>query len=98
MRKIHNTADTSIQAYTEVKASGQIAKEKTAVLGAIRKLQPCTSRMLASSLGIERTNITRSLNDLENKNKLVKKAYKDICGTTGKTVYYYAMIDWQLIN
>lgn len=97
MRKLHNTADTSKQAYKEVKASGQIAREKTAVLDAISNFQPCTSRMLTGILGIERTNITRSLNDLENKNGLVKK-FKGICKTTGKMVYHYTLCSWELVN
>jgi len=66
MYKQHKTSENSIIAYREVLSSGKIAKEKLTVLNTIIKNQPCTSRMISKITGIERSNITRSLNDLVN--------------------------------
>ena len=98
MHKQHNTADTSLQAYNQVKASGQLAREKEIVLKAIAENQPCTSRMLHKVTGIERTNITSVLHKLENLNQAIKKAFKRPCQISGFTAAHYALTNWTEIN
>lgn len=91
----HNTAPTSREAFAAVTESGQRLKEKQKVLDTLRVHQPLTSRMLSNLLGIERTNITRSLYDLERETlPPIKVAYTDKCPNTKKRVKYYVLADY----
>jgi predicted transcriptional regulator len=93
MRKQHQTNENSTASFKECLASGQIGKEKRTVLNALLKYGACTSRMLSTYLGIERTNITRSIYNLVNTDNLVVVACNKPCITTGKTVTYYMAKD-----
>ncbi len=97
-KKKHNTADTSRASFKVLNASGQREREWQKVLAALAIHQPATSRMLSKILGIERTNITRSLNDLIEAKK-IKVAFEAPCKTTGKRVKHYTLVNWvQIID
>lgn len=95
-RKV-NVADTSIESWHIIQADGQPQREKEAVYAILQEIQPATSRMISTALGIERTNITRSLKDLENDHK-IKVAFTAPCKITGRRVYHYTLIDWSPAN
>jgi predicted HTH transcriptional regulator len=86
----HNTASTSRASFKALNASGQREREWQKVLAALAIHQPATSRMLTTIMSIERTNITRSLNDLVEAEK-IKVAFEAPCKTTGKSVNHYTI-------
>ena len=92
--KAHNTADTSIECYYQIKKEGQIQREKEIVLNTITLYQPITSRELSNITGKERGNITRSIFDLIKTGK-VQSAFTDKCKITNKRVQYYSLISWE---
>jgi predicted transcriptional regulator len=94
INKAHNTADTSIECYYQIKKEGQIQREKEIVLNTITLHQPITSRELSYMTGKERGNCTRSLFDLE-KTGSIKIAFTEKCKTTNKRVRHYTLIDWK---
>ena len=98
MRKLHNTADTSIQAYNGLNASGQLGREKEIVLKAIAADQPCTSKMLAKATGLERGNVTCALNQMTFVDEIIKIVYKKPCPITGHTASHYVLNNWVEIN
>lgn len=81
-------ADTSIKAYREIKADGQIEREEVLIYRLIKETGPTTSRALMYLSGKERGNITRTLFNLVTLEKIVI-AHKDKCPVTGKTVRFY---------
>ena len=87
-------AETSIEAWKIINERGQPQREKARVYAILEKLQPVTSRKLSEALKIERTNITRTLKDLETAG-LIKIACKAKCLSSGMTVYHYSKIDWE---
>ncbi|MES2875308.1 MAG: hypothetical protein V4708_16405 [Bacteroidota bacterium] len=93
-KKIHNTAETSIECFKIIKKAGQIQREKEIVLNTITLHQPITSRELSYITGKERGNITRSIFDLI-KAKKVKYPFTDKCPVTNKRVRYFTLIDWK---
>jgi DNA-binding MarR family transcriptional regulator len=94
-KKPHNTAQTSRLSFQEINQNGQRVREKERVLDALRQHQPLTSRSLSQLLKIERTNITRSLNDLENDAPfLVKVAFEAKCPITKRLVKFYSLTSW----
>lgn len=98
-KKNHNTAITSIESFKALNESGQRLRERAKVLEILTDCQPLTSRSISNILGIERTNITRSLFDLVNEtNPRVKVAYIDKCPVTNKKVKWYALKDWPQIK
>ncbi len=65
--------------------------DRVKALAAIRKFGPVTSRKLSTIIGLERTNVTRQLRDLEDDGLIyVSKVAK--CPTTGYTVQHYSII------
>jgi len=99
-KKFRNIAFTSRISYKICLETGQIARETKLVYKTIKELQPCTSRMLANHLKIERSNITRCLYDLENDSKenLIIVAFRDKCKITNRLVNYYTLKDWRADN
>jgi DNA-binding MarR family transcriptional regulator len=94
-QKRHNTAITQREAYKAINQSGQRVTEKEIVFNAIREHQPLTSRQLSRKIGIERTNITRSIEDLEEETPpKIKVAKIEKCPITGKRVKWYSLPEW----
>ena len=87
-----NVADTSIEAYHQVKRNGLIENEKAKALSIMKENEPLTCRGLSLLSGIEKTNCTRILYDLEREEK-VKIAFKGKCKHTNMTVRYYEIIE-----
>ena len=90
----HKAAETSIEAWKIINERGQPQREKAKVYAILDRLQPVTSRKLSEELNIERTNITRTLKDLETAG-FIKIACKAKCPTSGMNVYHYSKIDWE---
>ena len=94
-KKKYGTAATSRESFTAIYNSGQRQREKGKVLKAIAEHQPVTSRMLSMIIGIERTNITRSLYDLVHDSPAkIKEAFTDKCSHTRRRVNHYTLADW----
>ena len=89
-----NVAETSLEAYRIIKSEGQITRETDLVLKIIAEQQPITSRRIAYLTKKERSNITRSLFNLVDAEK-VKYPFTDKCPVTNKRVRYYTLIDWK---
>lgn len=89
--KQHRTAYTSILSWKEIIRKGLPIREKSLVCKYLRSAtEPRTSRRIAEELQKERTNITRSLNDLVN-DGIVEIPFSAKCPVTGKRVYHYRM-------
>lgn len=86
--KKHRTAFTSRLSFMQLNESGQRVTEAAMVIELLNKYPPLSSRQISSYLQVERTNICRSLRDLQDQGK-VKIAYLGRCEKTGKTVQYY---------
>jgi predicted HTH transcriptional regulator len=86
----NNTASTSMASFKALNASVQREREWQKVLAALAIHQPATSRMLTTIMSIERTNITRSLNDLVAAKK-IKVTFEAPCKTTGKSVNHHTI-------
>lgn len=86
--KKQRTAFTQRLSYKAFNESGQRETEKAKVLELLSKCVPLTSRQIAFALEKERTNITRTLRDLQDERK-IKVAFLAKCATTCKTVQYY---------
>jgi predicted transcriptional regulator len=89
-----NVADTSRECFNQIKKEGQLKKEAEIVLQLISDHQPITSRRISYLTKIERTNITRSLYDLEAIGR-IKHPVTDKCPVTNKRVRFYTLIDWE---
>ncbi len=89
----HRTTYTQKVSFAQFKASGKGETEKEKVLALLRQQPPLTSRQIAGILGVERTNITRTLRDLIDEGK-ARVAMLDKCPTTGKKVQHYSLPDW----
>lgn len=86
-------AITSLLSYRQLKLSGLDIKETIYVLNFLRREKtPQNSREISIKTGIERTNVTRTLFNLVESNK-IKVAKFDKCRMTGKTVKYYVAND-----
>jgi hypothetical protein len=84
---------TSIVSYRQLKLSGMDIKERDLVLNLMRSnRQPLNSRQISRLTGIERTNITRTLHDLEKAQKIMI-AKIDKCPSTHKLVQFYSIND-----
>lgn len=86
-------AITSILSYRQLKLTGLDLKESEYILNFLRRGKiPHNSREIAIKTGIERTNVTRTLYDLIESNKIkVEKLAK--CSITKRTVKYYTIND-----
>ena len=83
-------AQTSIISYREEKKKGTFETEEKKVLNLLTNNKSMTSRAIAKALQIDRTNITRSIYNLEKSNKVhVLKRAK--CPTTNKLVRWYTI-------
>lgn len=94
---MRNTAITSIINYhNHIKGSHEDGQDKT-ILEAIKKIQPCSGRMIERYLNykIENSSIARSLNNLKKENK-IESTSKEYCKVTGKLVQFYRILDPQL--
>lgn len=89
----HNTALTSLEAFTDYTASGKRQTEAIQALLALSEHQPITSRRLSDLMKIERCHITRILKDLEGMGK-VRVSHIAPCQVTGKRVQHYCLINW----
>ncbi len=90
--KKHNTAVTSIMSWHECLESGLPIKEKILVLRYLNaQTEPKTSRQIAYDLRKERTNITRTLYNLIESEK-IEVVKIDKCKVTGKKVKHYSVV------
>jgi hypothetical protein len=84
---------TSILSYRQLIISGLDVKESEIVFNLLKvSNRPLTSREISMKTGIERTNITRTLFDLVEDQK-VKVSKLDKCPITKKLVKYYTLND-----
>ena len=90
-------ADTSIGAWKVINERGQVEIETKKVYNALEDLQPATSRRISEALSIARTNITRTLYNLEEAGK-IKVAFKAKCPDSKITVKHYSKINWEPIE
>lgn len=96
LERQHNAADTSVESFIALCNEGELIREKKECYEAIKIYGPITSRRLAEVTKKERTNITRSIYDLQNEiHPAVKVAFKKKCPVTGKNVRWYVAVDWQ---
>ena len=90
---IRGVAYTSIESFKQLLASGQNIREMDIVYSLLKETgQPMNSREISIKTGIERTNITRTLYDLEDSN-FVKVAKIDKCPITNRLVNFYTYND-----
>jgi hypothetical protein len=66
--------------------------ENEIVLNAIRKLQPCTGRMISQYTEIENSSVARSLNNLKKANE-IEVYYSAKCRVTKKKAQYYKLYE-----
>ncbi len=91
-KKKHNTAFTSRLSWRECINEGLPIKEKHLVLKYLSAQPlPRTSRQISNDLHKERTNITKTLNELVN-SELVEVIKHGKCQTTGRKVGYYSVV------
>lgn len=93
VRRKHQTAFTSLLSWKECIKEGLQTKEKELVRQYLQRVKmPQTSRDLSNALQKERTNITRSLYDLE-KLGVVEVKHRGKCRVTGRLVNYYQLAE-----
>ncbi|MEO1258848.1 MAG: hypothetical protein AAFZ15_08615 [Bacteroidota bacterium] len=83
---------TSIKSNSLNLLDGRYKPEQAQVLALLRDKIPRTSRQIAAALDKERTNITRSLYDLTNSNKIIISKVAP-CPTTKRLVRYYNLAE-----
>ena len=92
-QEIKGVSGTSRMSYRKATETGQIARETDYVYSLLKEIaRPMNSREIAERSGIERGNITRTLYDLENENK-VKVSHTGKCHITKRTVKFYVCND-----
>ncbi|MDG4944983.1 MarR family transcriptional regulator [Weeksellaceae bacterium KMM 9713] len=97
--RTHQTTWTQKQSWRKIINSGlPITERKLVHLYLVQQGKPRSSRQIAKDLGIERTNITRTLHDLVNKLNLVEVAKIDKCSITGINVQFYGIVNRELIT
>lgn len=83
---------TQLMSWQHYQLSDKQHSDVIKALAAIKEFQPITSRKLSNITGLERSNITRVLKDLENDGIIhVSKIAK--CPTTNRHVGWYAIDD-----
>ena len=91
----HNTSETSRESFQLLSNEGRLIDEKKLCYEAIKQFQPVNSRQLSKLINRERTNVTRSLYDLEHEIlPSIKVAFIEKCPTTNRRVKFYTLIDW----
>jgi len=94
--KKHKTASTSREAYQRLLKTRTFETQRFIIFEAIQNFEPVTSKTLSEKTGIERTSVSRALNNLVVcDNPQVKTAFKAICPITKKTVKYFSTIHWK---
>lgn len=84
---------TAIESYHKCLQTDMFQVEELKVIDALRVAGPVNSRMLSRITNIERTNITRTLYNLINRDKpVIKIAEVKECNVTGRRVNHYGMI------
>lgn len=89
--KKHRTTQTQRESFAAINESGKRVTEAIKVFDLLTKNPPLTSRQIATKMQIERTNVTRTIRDLQDNGK-AKVAYCAPCQTTGKKVEHYTAI------
>lgn len=87
----HRTANTQRESFKKINESGQRITEACKVLELLTGRPPMTSRQISQTMGIERTNITRTIRDLQDAGK-ARIAYCAPCITTGRKVEHYTAV------
>ena len=94
LKRVHKTADTSVEAFLDLIKSGSLKKQNDIMLECLARYQPLTRRQAARITGLELNSAGRCLNYLENTG-LVKVALKDQSPDTNKRVAFYSLKDWE---
>lgn len=88
-KKKHNTALTTRESWQEVLKSGLLTTQKRIILKYLKdQTEPKTSREIWKALDIERSSVTKVLNDFVRDNILIIKKI-DKCKTSGRKVQHY---------
>ena len=89
----NKTAQTSINCYKNHVKGWRETSENKIIYEAIKRIQPCTGRMLAKETGIENSDVSRSLNNLWYKLKPapIQISHKAYCPITGVKVKFYCI-------
>jgi len=88
-------SDTSRESFKGYRANRQGNNEFVLVYRAIADNQPLTRRAIKKLTGIELSNLCRVLYDATGTaDPLVKISHRDRCPITGKTVFWYSLIDY----
>lgn len=83
---------TQLVSWDLLKYDPKKADEKILVIAAVKKFGPQTSRSLTRLTGLERTNITRLLRDLEGE-KILHVCKVDRCPHTKRPVQFYDVLE-----
>lgn len=83
---------TQLISYDLLKYSDKPVDDRVKVLAAIRKFGAQSSRSLVKLTGLERSNITRLLHDLEDEN-IVHVSKIDRCPITNRKVQHYDILE-----
>lgn len=91
-------AETSINCYKNHVKGWKENSENSIIYNTIKRIQPCTGRMIQKETGIEIGDIARSLNNLWYKLKPapIQKSHKGHCPITGIEVQFYHINGAQL--
>ncbi len=86
-------SNTSVNCYFDHVKGFKENGEDQRVYEAIKRIQPCTGRMIQKETGIENSDVARSLNNLWSKLKPapIQIAFKDHCPITGVKVKFYCI-------
>lgn len=94
----HQTAETSINCYHDHVKGFKEKTENKIIYDTIKRIQPCTGRMIQKETGIEIGDIARSLNNLWDKLRpapiqIIHK--RKSCPITGISVKWYGVNNCQ---
>ena len=91
-------SDTSVNCYFDHVKGFKEHGEDQRVYETIKRIQPCTERMIKKETGIEISDIARSLNNLWDRLKPppIQKSHKGHCPITGIEVQFYFINQGQI--
>ena len=94
----HKTAITSINCYKNHIKGWRENSENAIIYDTIKRIQPCSGRMIQKETGMEINNIARSLNNLWFKLRPapIQKSHRGHCPVTGVEVQFYHISKAQL--
>lgn len=94
----HKTSDTSINCYFDHVKGFKENSENAIIYDTIKRIQPCTGRMIQKETGIEISDIARSLNNLWYKLRPapIQISHKAHCPISGVIVKFYHINGAQL--